>query len=68
VKLLNCAFYLFLKSNGTSVVQGLMIEIITTSVLTLSVYVLAVEERGAFLAAFGIGTSLLISVLVGKVL
>lgn len=55
------------KSNGTTVLQGLVIEIITTSLLTLTVYMLAVSERGAFMAAFGIGTSVLISVLVGKV-
>uniref|UniRef100_A0A1D1XR95 Aquaporin TIP2-3 n=1 Tax=Anthurium amnicola TaxID=1678845 RepID=A0A1D1XR95_9ARAE len=51
-------------SNGTSVLQGLMIEIITTSVLTLAVYTLSIDQRGAFMAAFGIGTSVLVSVLV----
>jgi hypothetical protein len=43
-------------------------ETITTSILTLTVYMLAVDKKGGNMAAFGIGTSLLISVLVGKVL
>lgn len=56
------------KSDGTTILQGLVIEIITTSLLTLTVYTLAVNEKGGFMKAFGIGTSVLISVLVGKVL
>ncbi|CAG8581362.1 1173_t:CDS:2 [Rhizophagus irregularis] len=51
-------------SDGTTILQGLVIEIITTSLLTLTVYTLAVNERGGFMKSFGIGTSVLISVLV----
>ncbi|RIA94752.1 aquaporin 1 [Glomus cerebriforme] len=51
-------------ANETSVIEGLLIEIVTTSLLTLTVYTSNVAERDKLLAAFGIGTSLLISILV----
>ncbi|GBC06728.1 hypothetical protein RclHR1_00700027 [Rhizophagus clarus] len=54
-------------SNNTSVLQGLVLEIMTTSLLTLAVYMLAIngnKKKGVSIPAFGIGTSLLISVLV----
>ncbi|CAI2163764.1 11765_t:CDS:2 [Funneliformis geosporum] len=50
--------------SGTSVIQGFIMEMITTSILTLAVLVLAIEKQGKFNAAFGIGSSLFISVLV----
>ncbi|CAG8437309.1 15518_t:CDS:2 [Funneliformis caledonium] len=56
-----------LVGNGTSVIQGLVMELITTSVLTLAVLVLAFEKHGGFNAAFGMGSSLLISILLDHI-
>jgi len=48
---------------GVSTAQGLFLEMITTSVLTMAVLMLAVEKHGQFMAPFGIGMSLFISAL-----
>lgn len=52
--------------NGTSVVQGLFLEMFLTAQLVLTVYFLAVEKhRGTFLAPVGIGFSVFIAHLAG---
>lgn len=52
--------------NGTSVVQGLFIEMFLTAQLVLTVYFLAVEKhRATFLAPVGIGFSVFIAHIAG---
>lgn len=52
--------------NGTSVVQGLFIEMFLTAQLILTVYFLAVEKhRATFLAPIGIGISVFIAHMAG---
>ncbi|KAG5978152.1 hypothetical protein E4U55_006346 [Claviceps digitariae] len=52
--------------SGTSVVQGLFLEMFMTAQLVLTVYFLAVEKhRGTFLAPIGIGISVFIAHIVG---
>jgi len=48
-------------ATGVSAAQGLFLEIFTTSVLTMAVYMLAVQKHGSFTAPMGIGLSLFIS-------
>ncbi|CAG8432930.1 6076_t:CDS:2 [Diversispora eburnea] len=48
-------------AEGTSIFQGLLLEAICTSLLTLSVFILAVEKTAQFTAALGIGWALFIS-------
>jgi len=55
---------LTLVASGTNLAQALFLEMFTTSVLTMAVFMLAVEKHGNFMAPFGIGLSLFISVLV----
>jgi len=50
-------------SDGVSIPQGLFLEVITTSVLTMAVLMLAIEKHGQFMAPFGIGMALFISAL-----
>ncbi|CAH0051205.1 unnamed protein product [Clonostachys solani] len=53
-------------SNGTSVVQGLFLEMFLTAQLVLTVYFLAVEKhRATFLAPIGIGISVFIAHIAG---
>ncbi|KAG5998519.1 hypothetical protein E4U43_002404 [Claviceps pusilla] len=52
--------------SGTSIVQGLFLEMFMTAQLVLTVYFLAVEKhRGTFLAPIGIGISVFIAHIVG---
>jgi aquaporin related protein len=53
-------------SNGTSIVQGLFLEMFLTAQLVLTVYFLAVEKhRSTFLAPIGIGISVFIAHIAG---
>ncbi|KEY68405.1 hypothetical protein S7711_01181 [Stachybotrys chartarum IBT 7711] len=53
-------------SNGTSIVQGLFLEMFLTAQLVLTVYFLAVEKhRATFLAPIGIGISVFIAHIAG---
>ncbi|RHZ56822.1 hypothetical protein Glove_396g69 [Diversispora epigaea] len=48
-------------AEGTSIFQGLILEAICTSLLTFSVFILAIEKSARFTAALGIGWALFIS-------
>nr|CAG8485019.1 12983_t:CDS:10 [Entrophospora candida] len=50
-----------LLAPGVSAAQGFFLELIATSVLTMTVYMLAVQGHGQFTAPVGIGLSLFIS-------
>ena len=51
---------------GTSIVQGLFIEMILTAELVFTIFMLAAEKhKGTFIAPVGIGLSLFIAELVG---
>jgi aquaporin related protein len=49
--------------DDVSVAQGLFLEMLTTSVLTMAVFMLAIEKTGGNMAPFGIGMSLFVSAL-----
>lgn len=52
---------------GTSIIQGLFIEMFLTAQLTFTIFMLATEKhRGTFIAPIGIGLSLFIAELTGK--
>ena len=52
---------------GTSVVQGLFIEMFLTAQLVFTIFMLAAEKhKGTFIAPIGIGLSLFIAELTGK--
>jgi aquaporin rerated protein, other eukaryote len=54
-------------SGGTSIVQGLFIEMFLTIQLVFVVFMLAAEKhRGTFIAPIGIGLSLFIAHMTGK--
>jgi len=48
---------------NVTVAQGLFLEMFTTSVLTMAVLMLAVEQKGNYMAPFGIGMALFVSAL-----
>ena len=53
-------------AGGTSVVQGLFIEMFLTSLLVFTIFMLAAEKhKGTFLAPIGIGLSLFVAELAG---
>lgn len=54
-------------SGGTSIVQGLFIEMFLTAELVFTIFMLAAEKhKGTFIAPVGIGLSLFIAELTGK--
>lgn len=54
-------------SNGTSIVQGLFIEMFLTAELVLTILMLAAEKtRATFIAPVGIGLALFVAELTGK--
>ena len=56
-------------AGGTSVVQGLFIEMFLTAQLVFAIFMLAAEKhKGTFIAPVGIGLSLFIAELLGMVL
>jgi aquaporin related protein len=50
-------------SDGISIAQGFFFEMFTTTVLTMAVFILVVEEKERVLASFGIGMTLFVTVL-----
>ena len=53
-------------AGGTSIVQGLFIEMFLTTLLVFTIFMLAAEKhKGTFLAPIGIGLSLFVAELAG---
>ncbi|KAF0497703.1 aquaporin 1 [Gigaspora margarita] len=48
-------------ASGTTVMEGLLLEIFCTSILTFAVYILAIDENADGMGALGIGWALFIS-------
>lgn len=56
-------------AHGVSIERGLFIEVFITSLLMFTIFMLAAEKhRGTFIAPIGIGLSLFVAELTGKVL
>ena len=56
-------------AGGTSIAQGLFLEMFLTAQLVFTIFMLAAEKhKGTFLAPVGIGLSLFIAELAGKFL
>ena len=54
-------------AGGTSIVQGLFIEMFLTALLVFTIFMLAAEKhKGTFVAPIGIGLALFVAELTGK--